>query len=214
MVNREIIMQKIFLPGWGISEENYLDFIKKENFDKVFNYGFFNENTNSFDNIIETIEILLNKNTIIYAHSMGSLLALNLASKFNTVKKLNLYSPFAKFAEDIDYKGQPILNIISMQKQLKTKPNKLLKSFYRSVCSPGKNNLTMPDKFNIQNLNEGLKLLKLKDYRDLLNDIKIPVNLIQGEDDSISNMELAIFMDNKLRNSQLTIIENKGHWLF
>ncbi len=207
-------MQKIFLPGWGISEENYSVFIETENFDKVIDYGFFNETTNSFDTIIETIETLLDKDTIIHAHSMGGLLALNLASKFNTVKALNLYSPFAKFAEDIDYKGQPILNIISMQKQLKTKPNKLLKSFYRAVCSPNKNNLIMPDNFNIQNLNDGLKFLKVKDYREVLNDIKIPVNLVQGEEDSISDMELALFLNNRLRNSQLTIIENKGHWLF
>ncbi len=101
-----------------------------------------------------------------------------------------------------------------MQKQLKTKPNKLLKSFYRSVCFPQKNSLKMANEFNIQNLYEGLELLKLEDCRDLLNKIEIPIKLIQGNKDTISNIELAKYMNNNLRNSQLEIIENAGHWLF
>ncbi len=79
-------MQKIFLPGWGVPIENYSSFIEEENFDLVIDYGFFNEKADAFDFILEQIKI--EKDTIVYAYSMGVLVALRLALKANSIKEM------------------------------------------------------------------------------------------------------------------------------
>ncbi len=205
-------MQKIFLPGWGIPIENYDKFIEDNKFDFVLDYGFFSDSLLT-ENIIE-LENCINKKTAIYAHSLGGLFALKLVVKYKDICELNLYSPFARFSADNNYLGQTTVDIENMAKQLQSNPKMLLKRFYRMVCAPEKNTIKASENYNIANLDLGLDFLKTLDYRADLASIKIPVKLIQGKDDKVSDISLAKYMHERLHNSQLEIIEDKGHWLF
>ncbi|HSK70786.1 MAG TPA: alpha/beta fold hydrolase [Pyrinomonadaceae bacterium] len=51
-----------------------------------------------------------------------------------------------------------------------------------------------------------------QDHSDCLSEISLPTLLIFGEDDKVTNLEIAREMDQKIPNSKLEIIKNAGHY--
>ncbi len=50
------------------------------------------------------------------------------------------------------------------------------------------------------------------DHCDLLSEISVPTLLIFGEEDVVTNLEIARSMSDKIKNSRLFVIENAGHY--
>lgn len=51
-----------------------------------------------------------------------------------------------------------------------------------------------------------------QDHCDILSEIKVPVLLIFGEDDKVTNLEIAQKMHDSIPNSSLKILRNAGHY--
>lgn len=55
-------------------------------------------------------------------------------------------------------------------------------------------------------------LAERQDHTDCLDEIFLPTLLVFGEDDTVTNLEIAREMNRKILNSKLAIIENAGHY--
>ena len=202
----------LFLPGWGIPTQCYSAYADEST--TIFDYGFFGKDKNlDFNKLHLEIDKLLKDDAVLIAHSMGSAIALKAATELDKVKALVLISPFARFTADLNYLGQAPSSVDVMSRMITSRPDTILRGFYRDTFFPEKNNIPLPKSHNALALKDGLNFLAHVDYRFLLGDIQVPVLIIQGSSDQIVNPKLAHFMDKNLVTSEYVEIEKGGHGL-
>jgi len=205
-------VNKLILPGWGVPSESYSEYV--EGSSMVFDYGYFGtEKDLDLDELSKDINPLITNNSVLIAHSMGSAIALKTATEISDIKALVLISPFARFTADLDYLGQPPSSVEVMTKMITSRPETVLRSFYRDTFFPAKSNLNIPTQLNPLALMAGLKFLSNVDYRKLLDQIKIPVLIIQGESDQIVNPQIARYLQENLTNAEYIEVPKAGHAL-
>lgn len=158
--------------------------------------------------------------------SLGSLVAIDIVtSNLFKIDNLILFSGTSKFIQDVTEKynigwHKKILN--NMISMLKKYPEETINKFYKNLFSKEEVKDGYYDRFSneIQPLNEmdsidslalGLEYLMLKDVRDKINHINIPVLLIDGEKDLICPMEASEYLQNHLKTSSLLILNETGH---
>lgn len=216
-------MKTIIIPGWGVPIEQYEIF----NHDAIVDFGFFNEDTSvtksynvtkfdptNIDTIFEE-EIFKGENTVVVAHSLGSLFALRTSQIPENIKAIIVIGGFAKFTKsDDDYPdGKPESGPIMMKNMLNLSPQMVLNKFYEAMINPSEFTMTPPNKCNKNELKAGLDSLKEIDNRATLNDIDIPILIIHGDSDQIVSVKLGEYLNENLRNSQIQIIKDAGHAL-
>lgn len=205
-------VNKLILPGWGIPSECYSEYV--EGSAAVFDYGYFGvEKELNLDSMSDDINPLITNNSALIAHSMGSAIALKAAAEISDIKALVLISPFARFTADLDYLGQAPSSVEIMAKMITSRPETVLKSFYRDTFFPAKSDITVPTTQNPLALLDGLKFLGSVDYRNILDQITIPVLIIQGESDQIVNPQIAKYLQEKLVNAEYVEVPKAGHAL-
>lgn len=216
-------MKTIIIPGWGVPIEQYDTF----NHDAIVDFGFFNEDTSvtkpytvtkldptKMDNIFDE-EIFKTEDSVIVAHSLGSLFALRTSQIPENIKAIFLIGGFAKFTKiDEEYPdGKPESGIIMMKNMVNLSPQMVLNKFYEAMVNPSEFTMTPPSKCNKNELKAGLDSLKEIDNRANLDDIDIPILIIHGESDQIVSLQLGEYLNKNLRNSQIQIIKDAGHAL-
>jgi pimeloyl-ACP methyl ester carboxylesterase len=216
-------MKTIIIPGWGVPIEQYESF----NHDAIIDFGFFNEDTSAIkpyavtkfdpiniDDILEE-EIFKTENSVIIAHSLGSLFALRASQIPENIKAIVLIGGFAKFTKiDDEYPdGKPESGIIMMKNMLNLSPQMVLNKFYAAMSDPEELTIKSSTKCNAGRLKSGLDSLKNYDNRSILNDIDIPILIIHGDSDQIVSLQLGEYLNKNLRNSQIQIIKDAGHAL-
>ena len=199
------MISNIIFPGWAIPPYYY-----KPYEGDIVDYGFFRENE-TFD--FDGFALPGQGDCIITAHSMGSLHALKAASLNPQVKALILFSPFARFRAAPDCPGQSEENVLKMIEQIEISPERLLKSFYRTLVRPSLFKIDVPEFLNRKALRGGLEFLRRSDCRDLLENIKIPVLIMLGGRDEISPLIMGEYLAEKLRDVTLHVFEGAGHAL-
>ena len=58
---------------------------------------------------------------------------------------------------------------------------------------------------------ESLKCLQNEDLRNALDRISVPLLLIHGKNDRISLSDAAVYMNKRVKNSELLLFEDTGH---
>ena len=212
-------MKKIIFPGWAVPLDLYSEFEP----DYILDFGFFKNQESKINTIscpMDSIKSDDLKNSIpqddlhIIAHSLGSLPALLLASELKNIKKISIFSGFAKFTQSDDNPhGKPASGINMMQGMMGIASGMVLSKFYEEMTKPSDFAIKALSKPNSSELKKGLELLKSENLRHLLPEINIPVSIFHGRNDAIVDFRLAEELDNSLSNSTLKLIENAGHAL-
>lgn len=203
-------MRYLFYPGWAVSPEYYrrLDLTGNEA-PEVFDYGFFCPGM-----VFEQRRILnavSGGRTVIFGHSLGSMFALRAAAGNPDIAGLVLFSPFARFSEDLNYPGQPLRNIKAMRMQLRRDAKGLLENFYSAMSDPEIFALSCDLSFNVAALDEGLRFLMEYDVRDLLPEVRCPVLVIHGGMDNISGHGQTEYLTERLPSVKRKMITDAGH---
>ncbi len=205
-------LNSIILPGWGMPKESYLGISFSNSV--LWDYGFWSEeSSDDFDSFFDSLKNSLDGDSVVIAHSMGSVLALKAALLFEGIKALVLVSPFARFTEDEGYVGIPFANVSGMNKMLSSKPEFVLRRFYRDVFSPQKSTLKVPDTMNVDLLSDGLAVLESWDLRDSLAELNIPVLILQGCDDKVVDSDTAKWLSDNIAGSDYVEFSGVGHAL-
>ncbi|OGV40164.1 MAG: hypothetical protein A2X48_20390 [Lentisphaerae bacterium GWF2_49_21] len=206
-------LKKIIIPGWAVQPEACSAMGTGNSF--VYDFDFFHgTGAGAVINFNKNMMMLCASPCILHAHSLGAMLALGCLDQLGSAKALVIWSGFAKFAKDDgNDHGQDPGAIESMEKQLLQNPSGLVKSFYRTMYSPGKYNGRIPDVFNIPALAAGLDCLLKCDFRKKLAEIRTPVLILHGNEDRIADVELASVLSGSLESSSLKIFNGAGHAL-
>ncbi len=205
-------IHKILFPGWGVAKEEYAGL----NPETVIDYGFFKEEK-SLD-LMEPaswlLEIQPTEPYILIGHSMGSLFVLRNSQLRDNAQAIIIIGGFAKFAEsDNNPYGKSALEVNIMQRQLRRNPRLLMKSFYRTMFYPAHQKVKISETLNISQLHHGLELLKICDIRKDLENIKVPVMIMNGKKDAIVSAKLAETLNDKIVGSSLMLFHEGGHAL-
>jgi len=215
-------MKRIIYPGWSVP----LDLYRSYSPDCMLDFGFFDgEGSDSHYKVIgvdsvdmndlSTQEILQDDPSILIAHSLGTLLALRSAQKFENIKAIVLIGGFAKFTQSqSDYPdGKPESGLAMMQNMMKLSPKMVLGKFYQAMVAPSDYSMPPHGKTDVARLKAGLQCLAETDLREDLKNINIPVLILHGDSDQIVSVELARFLKDNIAGAELHIFKNAGHAL-
>lgn len=207
----------IFIPGWGIHPIAYhtlTEALSEENGVSVLDYAFFSEpETFDFRAAAFTNFDFSRGDLVLCCHSMGTLPALKYAAELKNIKALVLISPFAKFTQDDGYEAQNPVKIDLMLRQLNKSPHKMLEAFYSSMAPSHDFTLPVPENLKVERLAAGLEFLKTTDCRKFLSLINIPVLILHGEKDLITEKPMADYLAGNLKKCDYRIVPGAGHSL-
>lgn len=222
----------IMLPGWGM--KSFVWNKIKELLSKDFQLIYIEwDNINSLDEfkekVIKTIERKHLSSFSILGWSLGSLVAQDIAAdNLWDIKQLILIGGTSSFVQhkETDYNAGWNKRIVErMKSQLYKKTQETLQNFYESMFSSeekehgyniefsklAKENL---ESISIDSLTLGLNYLIETDLRNKVINIKIPLLLIHGEDDSICPLNSSKYIKNALPNAKIEILKHSGHTPF
>jgi pimeloyl-[acyl-carrier protein] methyl ester esterase len=151
--------------------------------------------------------------------SLGGIIALNGAINFpKKIKKLLLISSTARMLADTNYNGTPEKHLRSMKIKLQKYKEKVLNDFLSVSFNPERNNC--PDEiincaklYDTNTLKDGLEYLAKSDFRNKLQNIKCPVNILHGEYDQVIPCANSLYLSEKIEKAQIHIVPNAGHML-
>lgn len=150
------------------------------------------------------------KNPIIAGHSFGGSIGIKYCSKYGNIKKLILIGS-AGIREKTAKKFfllifSKFFGILWRLPIVRTSGRSVRKYFYKIINSE--------DYINAGALTETYKKIIKEDLKDDLKKINTPAILIWGENDLDTPIQNAKLMHKLLRNSQLYVIPNAGHYVF
>ena len=209
----------IILPGWGNTRNTFsfmIDFLKNYFTIYIIDYpGFGNTafpdyNLTIFDYtelIHEWIKYLELDNPILIGHSFGGRIITTLLGyykyKYDNVIYLNSAGIKHKYFKTYIYKLLKKLKFI-LPKKLK---EKYLNYLFKKFASNDYKDLNI----NMQNTFKNIVNTDLKYY---LKNIKAKVLLIWGSNDNSTPLQDAIFMNKKINNSELIVLDKGTHFTY
>lgn len=188
------MIRTVILGGWAMPQSVYnLSAFRNT---EVFDYGFFDAGTT---HLRMPSKSDIDGKTVI-AHSMGTLVALDLIERGAKPAKLVIYNGFAKFtSEEGVYDAVPPSENIGMSRLLSRSAQRLLDKFYKRCAGTGSLISTVPECINLSVLEAGLEFLGNADFRHVIskNMIDCPCEVYLSTDDPL----LTDDMKNIFRNS-------------
>ncbi len=160
--------------------------------------------------------------SILLGWSMGALIALEAAiARPEAVKGLILISATSRFCRNDDYRhGTPENAIHSMTHALRQSPLVTLNAFFRRVYSADKPTddqlakaISQALSFGMGSLVHGLDYLRSADMRGRLSEATSPTLLLHGKKDRIVPCGAATYLDERLPDSRLVVVDEAGHTL-
>lgn len=219
----------IILSGWAVHEfvwRPILDLLEKDYEVIVVDWS----SVDSLDGFKQKVITMLEERDIsrfsIIGWSLGSLVAIDIATSHSfQIDHIILISGTSKFVQDqtqnynIGWHKKTIDRMIYM---IKKQPEETLNKFNRNLFSQVevkdgyydhflKQTFSSNKKASIQSLVLGLEYLTIKDFRDKINEINIPVLLIHGDEDFICPVKAAEYLENHFKISRLVIFAETGH---
>lgn len=140
--------------------------------------------------------------------SMGGMVAMMVAARYpEKVSKLVLVSTTPKFVASPDFPhGLPLALLRSLRKRIRKEGTK---AFHSLVFKDGKK-VGLAD-LTVEQAERELAELEKADLRPLLDKIRIPTLIIHGDKDEICLPSAAVYMKERIGNSELVMLEGVGH---
>ena len=226
----------LFLHGWGVDKRIWRQQAKYfSQFYKVMTIDLPGHGESSWikvslevmsqdiDYILDNLSI---KELSVVGSSLGALLALrfykNHPQKF---KSLVLVGSMPKFTRSDDYPfGLDVHSIRKLSTQLENAYPSIVNIFFRSLFTHEERQSRRFKWLQTFRQNDGVPMKKaLMEYLDLFEhedlrghfkDIKIPVQIINGEEDQICTKETVLFMRSELPQTKVYFFEQCGHFPF
>jgi pimeloyl-[acyl-carrier protein] methyl ester esterase len=159
---------------------------------------------------------------VLVGWSMGGCVCLEVANKLpHLVSKLVLLSSTSRFISAEDYQfGTKIGALKKLKSTLRTEPVAVLREFFKaaaftlelveeSLAEQVKQALA----YSMENLTEGLDYLEKVDLRSELSNISQETLLFHGKFDLIISKHASEFMAERIKNSNLNMVNKAGHFL-
>jgi pimeloyl-[acyl-carrier protein] methyl ester esterase len=222
----------IILSGWAVQQfvwRPILNLLENDYEVIIIDWN----DVDSLDGFKQKVMTILRKKDInrfsIIGWSLGSLVAMDIVTSNSfKIDNLILISGTSKFIQDqtekynLGWHKKILHNMIYM---LKKHPEETINKFYKNIFSKVEAKDGYYDRFSneilylnkknsIDSLALGLEYLMLKDFRDKISQINIPVLLIHGDEDLICTMKASEYLQNHLRTSRLVIFTETGHMPF
>ncbi|MGM7681920.1 alpha/beta fold hydrolase [Cytobacillus sp. Hm23] len=214
----------VLLPGWGMEKEVFFPLANL--LEPLFHFNFIDwQDIISGASLEERVDSLLNEKTkevYLLGWSMGSIAAINIATKHNNIDGLILVGGTSRFTNDNYLLGWNPRIVERMKKQLRRDKGRTLQTFYHSMFSVHEHERGDYDKFlrlctasaldkDLNSLIKGLDYLIEQDVRAELASIDVPSLLIHGVEDNICPVEASEYIHTKITNSTLHILHHSGH---
>lgn len=212
----------VLLHGWGFNSELFNDLIEQYKGQyritvvDLPGHGRSNDINGGLDEWCDEIIKILPKNPILLGWSLGGLLAIKIATKI-AISKLILVASTPNFIQANDWPyGIDEGNFRQFSDTLEINLSKGLKRFV-SLQTQDKNQLKTLnqsiDKFpaSAKALNQGLEILLTTDLVDELNQLKIPIEVILGNHDTLVPYRISNWYDKAKIKTQVL---NAGHLPF
>ncbi|MDX8360290.1 alpha/beta hydrolase [Cytobacillus sp. IB215316] len=215
----------VLLPGWGMEKEVFLPLTHL--LEPLFHFNFIDwQDIISGTNLEERVGSLLNdktKEVYLLGWSMGSIAAINIATKHKNIDGLILVGGTSRFTIMDNYLSGWNPRIVErMKRQLRRDKGRTLQAFYHSMFSVHEHEMGEYDKFlrlciagaldnDLNTLIKGLDYLIEQDVREQLASIDVPSLLIHGVEDNICPVEASKYIHTKITNSILHILHHSGH---
>ncbi|RUM86462.1 MAG: alpha/beta hydrolase [Candidatus Thioglobus sp.] len=212
----------VLLHGWGFNSELFNDLIKQYKGQyritmvDLPGHGRSNDIDGGLDKWCDEIIKTLPKNPILLGWSLGGLLAIKIATKI-AISKLILVASTPNFIQANDWPyGIDDNNFRQFSDTLEINLSKGLKRFV-SLQTQDKDQLKTLnqsiDKFpaSAKALNQGLEILLTTDLVDELNQLKIPIEVILGNHDTLVPYRISNWYDKAKIKTQVL---NAGHLPF
>lgn len=219
----------IMLPGWSMNSfvwNKIKEFLLKDfeliyiEWDNILSLDEFKER------VVKTIQQKEISTFSMLGWSLGSLVAQDIAcDNLWDIKHLILIggtSSFVQHKEDNYNIGWNKRIVERMKSQLYKKPQETLYNFYEAMFSKEEKQNGYYNEFlemvnasletqSIDSLALGLDYLIEKDLRKKMLNLKIPLLLIHGEEDTICPLDSAKFIKNTLEDSSIEVLKEAGH---
>ena len=212
----------VLLHGWGFNSELFNDLIEQYKGQyritvvDLPGHGRSNDIDGGLDKWCDEIIKTLPKNPILLGWSLGGLLAIKIATKI-AISKLILVASTPNFIQANDWPyGIDDNNFRQFSDTLEINLSKGLKRFV-SLQTQDKDQLKTLnqsiDKFpaSAKALNQGLEILLTTDLVDELNQLKIPIEVILGNHDTLVPYRISNWYDKAKIKTQVL---NAGHLPF
>ncbi len=172
------------------------------------------------------LQVLQLTEVTIIGSSLGGLMALKLYAIHSTgIKRLALVGAMPKFAKSADYPyGLDISRMRKLKGQLDSDYPSIVDIFFRSLFTREERQgrrFKWLQKFRRfdgvpmqQALAGYLDILEQEDLREVLKEVRVPIQFINGQDDEICNKEIVAFLKKVRPESQFYFFEQCGHFPF
>jgi non-heme chloroperoxidase len=173
------------------------------------------EFSRDFEVIADPSEIDRYQEVFLVGWSMGGWRALDLwQENQKRIKGIVLVSAFAKYVQSDDYPcGTPLALLQKLEKRFLSDYRTGITYFYDLIFKDKNQHyliekLPVPDKIKLK-----WWFYKLRDVdkRDVLPQINVPVLIIQGDSDKIVSPASAMYLKEKIKNSEVHTLPNVGH---
>jgi pimeloyl-[acyl-carrier protein] methyl ester esterase len=185
-------MKTVFIHGWGFSKDIFKDYYYLDNslfLDLPFHGGFKDfEKNNIFENYVNYVSNKINEKTTLIGWSLGGSVAFLTALKNPFIEKLVLIGFSPKFNDSL----------------LGSDP-KVIKAFMLNLNNDFENTVYQ---FRKEGSKELLKEYINLDLTEKLHLVDIPTYIIHGDKDLIVNPNSAIYCHEKIKNSQLILLDS------
>ncbi|WLV24358.1 alpha/beta hydrolase [Aciduricibacillus chroicocephali] len=210
----------LWLPGWSF---DYTIFSGIQNvFPSEVNHLHVNwQGLEEKEDVSNRVQAILNQadgDVFAVGWSLGAIAALEMALKAPLrVKGLALFSPTASFVKREHYEcGWDRRVVRRMQKQLTKDKQKVLDDFAAHLLMPGEETIGSLNKAvsddSVSSLAAGLDYLSETDLRSRITDLKLPIIIFHGIEDSICPQEASLFIEEQAgRNINRITLDDTGH---
>ena len=222
----------IILSGWAVDKLVWSPLCKL--LDKDYDIIVIDwENVTSMEGFKQKATTIIRQKSIesfsIIGWSLGALVALDIVAELAPqIERIILFSATSRFIRDDigNYSmGWDKKIVERMLFRLEKHTEETLGSFYKNLFTEAEVNdgyyehflkeTHVADKrYSIQSLSIGLEYLLLKDLRERIDSIDMPVLLIHGNGDIICPTKAGVYLDNHLKASKLIILDQIGHMPF
>ena len=178
------------------------------------------------DDLIKKIHELIPDKVTIIGWSLGGQIAMKYYLKYpKTVNYLVCISSTPCFIKKLGWEYGVSINFLSkFKKDLLSNWQKTLKKFFLlqikedkkkdSILKKLENNFIDEQRPKKEGLDKALKILEEIDMRNDLKNINVPTLIISGKRDVITNYKASIWMQSKIKKSEIFIFDSAGHMPF